>query len=245
MAIQPIALNDLDARAKINAAIAQANLVAGKAEATEIAQRALYSEVGPMRERPGEPGRFFSATLDGAPSNLPPIADGIKLLTADGLVARLPGGATIATIAAFRIEPGHRYRARFVFRRSQDSEDPAGDAVRLGLRWLCNDKTGLTTAVLADLLDLRVANGRLEYSFAFATVEADDIDAAAPAGAVYVRPFVRTFSFGITDVEAIELTDLTLAAAYTPDLSAYRNEIAGLQQQLSEALDRITALEGA
>ncbi|MBD3847115.1 hypothetical protein IED13_15505 [Bosea sp. SSUT16] len=198
-----------------------------------------------MRQRPGEPGRFFTSTLDGEPTSVTPIADVLKVIGIDGRVAQLVGAGQLAPIAAFRVEPGHQYRVRFAFRRSVDSEDPAGDAVRMGLRWLKNDKAGLATTVLADLLDLRVAHGRLEHSYNFATVSADNIDAAAPAGAIYVRPFIRTFSFGATQVEAIELTDLTLASDYSPDLTLYRNEIAGLRQRLDDALARIETLEGA
>lgn len=246
-----IKLGDTDARDKTNTAFEKIDAVDSALSAEVQARgdgdvvRALYSEVGPMRQRPGEPGRFFTATLDGAPSVVVPIADGMKVLTADGLVARLPGGGRIGPISVFRVEPGHQYRARFVFRRAEDSEDPANDAVRLGLHWLKNDKGGLGETVLADLLDLRVENGRLEFSFNFATIAAGNINAVAPAGAVYVRPFIRTFSFGVTDVEVIEVTDLTLAADYSPDLMLYRNEIAGLRQQLDDALARIETLEGA
>lgn len=263
MAIAPIQLNDTQARAKMNAAIVEANKVAGKADAAalqqevaarqlqgnslqqSIATRALYSDVGPMRQRPGEPGRFFAATLEGEPSTLEPIGDDIKILTADGRVARLSGAKLIGPIAAFRVEPGRQYRARFVFRRSQDSEDPANDAVRLGLRWLKNDKSGAGDTALATFPDILVANGRLEYAFNFARVDAENIDAVAPADAVYVRPYLRTYSLGVTDVEVIEVTDLTLAADYSPDLTLYMNEIAGLQQRLDDALARIETLEGA
>jgi hypothetical protein len=203
--------------------------------------RVQYHQAGYICSRPGESGKFFTSDIDGAPSAVTAISDSLKVLTADGMVARLPGESRLAPVAVFKVEPGHRYRARFVFRRSTDSEDPANDAVRLGLRWLTNAKAGLATEALVDLLDLRAADGRLEYSFVFSTVDGDD--AAAPAGAVYVRPFVRTFSLGVTDVEIIEVTDLTLAADYSPDLSVYRNEIAGLQQQVADALARIETLE--
>lgn len=247
MAISPIAVGDVNTRAKINAAIVEANKVGSKADAgataASLASRALYSEVGPMRDRPGEPGRFFTATLDGAPSVVAPIADNLKVPSPAGLVAQLAGAGRLAPIAAFRVEPGHQYRARFAFWRSVDSEDPAGDAVQLGLRWLTSSKAGLSSTELANLLDLRVENGRLEYVFNFATVAADNIDAAAPAGAVYVRPYIRTFSYGTTQVEVIEVTDLTLAADWSPDVTSLRNEIAGLTQRLDDALARIATLE--
>ena len=108
---------------------------------------------------------------------------------------------------------------------------------------LTNAKAGLSTTVLADLLDLRVANGRLEYRFNFATVAADNVDAAAPDGAVYVRPYLRTFSYGTTQVEVIEVTDLSLASDWSPDVTALQNEIAGLTQRLDDALARIETLE--
>jgi hypothetical protein len=132
---------------------------------------------------------------------------------------------------------------RYVVQRSVDTVDPSNDAIRFGVRWLNKDKGGLSTHELANILDVDISSGRLEYQFNISLTDDTNIDAVPPASAVYFRPFVRTFGGGTTLVEVIEVTDLSLASDWSPDVSEYRREIAGLQQAVADALDRIQALE--
>ena len=272
MAIDPVTTNDTQAIAKVNAAIAQANRIDGisasitsetnaraKAIAKETqdrqqaistakeewlssdAQRPTFSQAAILGDRPGELPECFASSYDGAAEALSGIP--ATAIAAYGAVAKLTGAGVVAPRRVYRCEPGHQYRVRFVVQRSIDTDDPANDAVRLAIRWLDRNKAGLASAELSNVLDVVVASGRLEFSFNVAATDDTNIDAVSPAGSVYFRPFVKTFGGGETLVEVIEVTDLSLSADWSPDVSALRREIAGLEQQISAALDRIATLE--
>jgi hypothetical protein len=55
--------------------------------------------------------------------------------------------------------------------------------------------------------------GRLEYVFDFAVDRADNIDIAASAVTIYVRPFGKTLGSGVAHVEVIRVCDLIDALA--------------------------------
>lgn len=271
--IQPVTLNDTQAINKVNSAIAQANRVEGLSNAinAEVVARGLavqnevtarqaavsdeavsraaadgerptFSQVSSLGDRPGESPMQFSGSLDGEAEQMSDIP-GAVAVTSSGKVIAVNGAAKIAPRRASRIEPGHQYRLRFVVQRSTDTDDPANDAIRFGVRWLDKDKAELTTTQLANVLDVLVASGRLEYQFNLALTDAPNIDAVPTGTPVYFRPFVQLFGGGVTLVEVIEVSDLALTSEWSPDVSEYRREIAGLQQQLQSALDRIEALE--
>lgn len=193
--------------------------------------------------RPGEAIRFFTGSLEGNPTDVIPLPDSMVASSSSGLVARLSGAGIIAPVAVWRIEPAHVYRVRFVVRRETDTEDPSNDAVRLGVRWLNSNRTGATATDLANILDFTVSDGRAEYTFSVAATDAPDVDAAPPAGAVYFRPFVRTFGGGVTHVEVIEVVDATSSAVWSPDVDLINREIASLTAQVQALADRVMALE--
>ncbi|MBD9372120.1 hypothetical protein IB238_05680 [Rhizobium sp. ARZ01] len=263
MAIAHIGVNDVNSINKINQAIDEANLVDGKAEKTaldaeilarQLADGQLQGQIATKASRaalatvdasvrPGDAISFFSASIDGEPAVVPPLAESVAVASPSGKVAKIDGAGNVAPINVWRIEPGHVYRVRFVVQRAVDTEDPSNDAVRLGVRWLTADKTGAGTTELANLLDITVSDGRLEYMFTLATADASDIDAVSPAGAVYFRPFVRTFGSGVTHVEVIQVVDATDAMVWSPDVELLHREVAGLNARLNDALDRIQTLE--
>jgi predicted acyltransferase (DUF342 family) len=297
MAITPVTINDPLAIAKVNAAITEANKVAGKAEQTALAAetmargaaisaeatardaavsgeasarataiageataraaaisaeaaarvsgdalRITYAEAAMGPVRPGEAIKLFTSDVDGDPSAVTPLTDGNRAVGAHGAVGAINGAGAVAPIAVWRLEPGRQYRARFVVQRAVDTADPSNDAIRLGLRWLKRDKSGLSSTTLADLLDVTVADGRLEYSYNFALTAADNIDVKAALTSVYVRPFVRTFGSGVTHVELIDVADLTDTIEWSPDVSEYRNEVAGITQRVDVIEDRLDML---
>jgi hypothetical protein len=275
----------MTARAKMNAAIVEANKVVGKVEQSALTAEAQARQQGLAAEaqarqqglaaeaqarqqglaardsaiaerlsqaehlaatgRLGEAPRAATADLDGAPASTEPIAaDRLSVSATAGAVLSVVGAASVAPRAVQRLEPGRRYRLRVVIQRVSDTSDPAGDTVRIGLRWLRADKSGLSTTILSDLVGVSVASGRLEYVYAVATID-DDVDAVAPTGAVYARPFVRFYGDGEAQVEVMAWEDLSLATEWSPDVSEFRRSLAGVDHRLGDAEQEIATLAEA
>lgn len=207
------------------------------------ARRPLYGEAMPASSRPGEAPRFFTSDLLATPASAAPISDAWRAVGSSGAVIAVPGAGKVAPVAVSRIEPGHQYRVRTVFQRAVNTDDPANDAVRIGLQWLTRTKADGGMTVCADVLDLTVNKGRQEFSFNVARSDAENIDFVAPASAIYVRPFVQVFGAGVTHVEVVEIIDLSIAADWSPDVSALQREIAGLRAHIETLTDRIDAIE--
>ncbi len=299
MAISPIALSEGGAsvRAKLNAAIGQANLVPEKADAddvaadvqnlqaqidakasaealdAEVADRGAHvqnlqaqinmkasitqadaaahrGEVAAMapRGRIGEPGVLITADLDGAPGDVTLLGSEARTVGPAGSVVVVNGAGIVAPAACFAVEFGRRYALRLVLRRTVDTQDPANDAIRIALRWLKADKSGLETDILEDLKAIYAVDGWLEYSFIIARTDGDDVDAVAPAAAVYVRPFARCYGSGVNHFAVMDFRDMTDAVGWSPDVLDLRRELAGLRQaqddvagQLQTLADDVTA----
>lgn len=240
------------ARLAADQAEAAARLAADQAEATARsngdALRPKFTEMGISKTRPGEPGAFFGYSVDGLPDSILPVGNEFKTITNNGSVvvvdgSQTGGGFTLSTVPVFSVEPGHQYRIRFVFRRITNSPDPSNDTVSMGVRWLNNAKGPEAFGLLLHVLDLTTSNGRVEYAFNVSTSDAPNIDLIAPSGAVYFRPFIVAYGNGVTEIEVIEVTDLSIAVDWSPDVTELRNQIAGIQAQLDAALDRIEVLE--
>lgn len=225
-----------------DAAEAQARSAAVAALDERIDGRASYTEVVAEHDRPGEPGRFATADLGGAPESVA-LLDGSKVVSpANGAVVALRAGY-VAPVAVRRIEPGRHYRLRFVLQRAEDTADPANDAVRLGIAWLKADKSKLAETVMADVLDVLVSSGRLEFSFTVSRVDGDTVDVVCPAGAVYARPFLRCYGAGLTHVEVIEWSDLSNAVDWSPDVSGFLRQLAGMEYGVTSLSERMALAE--
>lgn len=205
--------------------------------------RATYAEVASEPTRPGEANRFFTADLVGDPATITPLPDDWKVVGQNGAVIAIPGAGKVAPLAVRRVEPQRQYRVRAVVQRATNTEDPANDAIRIGLQWLDRNKADAGRTICVDLVDITTANGRLGYFFNFATADADNIDFTAPAGAVYVRPFVQTFGSGITHVEVIEIVDLSDTVEFSPDVSEWMRQLAGFNWRLEDATTRLGVAE--
>lgn len=237
------AAGDASLQSELAAEVA-ARQVAVAAEAVERGSgdlaRPTYAESVPSQWRPGDAARFFTSDLV---TGAQPISDEWRIISASGAVIAIPGAGKVAPRPPCRIEPGHQYRIRVVFQRGTDTDDPANDAVRVGLQWLTKTKADGGMTVCADVLDVTVASGRLEFSFNIARENSDNIDFVAPSTAIYARPFVQAFGSGITHVEVVEIVDLSIAADWSPDVSTLQREIAGLRAQIESLNDRISTLE--
>lgn len=239
MTISHIAVSDTGAsvRAKLNATIDAANLVAGKAD-LDIPNLAAIADLS----RPGERPALWSPGTDGNPDDMAIYADSV--VDSEGAVARLVGAKVCAPRAAQRLEPGRRYLVRVKVRRRINTSDPAGDAVNISIRWLTQAKAGLSTTVSTSLTTLTTGSGVVEHQMVISTAAGTGVTALSPSGAVYFRPFVQTFgTLCATDVEVISIQDITDATAYSPDLSALTGRVTAIE---SETLpDRVEVLEAA
>lgn len=205
--------------------------------------RVTYAEAASEPTRPGEANRFFTSTLAGDPASVAPLPDEWKVAGPNGAVVAIPGAGRVAPIAVWRVEPQRQYRVRAVVQRATNTDDPANDAIRIALQWLDKDKAAVSKTTCIDILDVTTGSGRLGYFFNFAVEEADSIDFTAPAGAVYVRPYVQAFGSGITHVEVIEIVDLTDTVEFSPDVSAFLRQLAGFHWRLESFTDRLEVSE--
>ncbi|WP_323041153.1 hypothetical protein [Gemmobacter sp.] len=198
-------------RAAADAADATARIAGDAAAAAallvEATARARGDGMQP-RERP-EYADAFASQLEGVPADLAAAPGTVVVDAALGSAVRLDAAATIGARLPVALEPGRTYRARWALRRATDATDPLNDAVVCGIRWLAADKSGLGGAnaeLRAEILSPTVADGVIR---AEATVSVDlETDFAVPSGAIYARPFARTYGDGVTHISVIELAEV-------------------------------------
>lgn len=232
--------NEVTARQNADEAEAEARESADAALGVRIEGRATYAEVAAEHDRPGEPGRFATPDIAGAPETVALLEGSRAVSASNGAVVAIRAGY-VAPIAVRRIEPGRQYRLRFVVQRAEDTSDPANDAIRFAVSWLKADKSKLSETILANVLDVQVSSGRLEFLYIVSRVEGDNVDVVCPTGAVYARPFVRCYGSGLTHVEVIEWTDLSNSVDWSPDVSEFRRELAGFEFAIDTLNDRADA----
>lgn len=268
MAITPIAVSDngTAVRGKLNAAIAKANEVDGKAAASAVAAltatlvtKADASAVTPLvtdapitkreqvapPERPGEaPSLWTSSLAGGLPESRPALASVASVADTNGRVIRLSGVGLVAPRRYFALEQGRIYQLRYAVQRRVNSPDPANDSVRCGIAWYTASLSQHTTAgsVAQDINDLVTGDARTVVTATISSAAGDNVDIVAPAGARFFAPYVQSFGVGSqTDVEVLSVTDVTDAVLFAPDVSALQAALDGL---LSANLGgRIEALE--
>lgn len=199
--------------------------------------RARISTASADPSRPGDgPTVFTAAGTSGGSEALPGLPASLVAFGDNGTVARVVGAGIVASRRQSAIERGRVYRARWAFQRRANAADPSGHAIVIGVAWLDQARNQIpgaagTTTVKA-YLDLRVSDGRQEFATSIGASGATGVLTAAPAGAVYARPFVRTYGEdGATDIEVIDLVDLS-DLVVVPDIAA-------------DAVARLDALESA
>lgn len=202
--------------------------------------RITYAEAAADDRRPGEVPKLFSASTDGEmPASLDPSA---RVVGANGAVAAFSASG-VAPVRAYRIEPYRDYRVRFVVQRAVDTTDPAGAAVRLALVCLDRNKVSIGTLILATIPDMEVASGRQEFQYNIAAQDSDIADFVVPTGTVYARPYAYGFGDAVNHAEVMDVTDLTDAANYSPDLTALIRDVAGVDYRVNSVLTRIEVAE--
>lgn len=259
MAIDPISSGEGGAavRAKLNAAIAKANEVDGKATAAALSSETAArqaadatlsprQDIAPLLREPGEAPTNWTAEID-EPAGAPDPLDATnRVVGTDGAVLRYSGAGIVASRGYYRIETGRIYKARFVVRRRVNSPDPSSDAVRCGMRWYDQAKVPLSGGygLVEDLTDLSTDDGRVVVTGVISRASGDTVTLVAPSAARYGKPYVQFFGAGhTTDVEVIDLVDVTDAALYSPDLTSLESRLGAVESL--DLGDRVETLESA
>ncbi|MFD2235938.1 hypothetical protein [Aureimonas populi] len=156
--------------------------------------------------RPGDARSLFAGSLTGPARLLAPLTIGTVVVNDDGAALRVPSGSNPVLVAHrqdFAVETGLVYAARWVLRRAADTSDPYGDAVECKLAWLDRNKGLISTTTVAARA-LTVADGRFVANATF-SLDGEGVDAKAPSGARYVRPYVRLLGGnGQTDISVLD-----------------------------------------
>lgn len=236
-------------RSQIAAAVAVEATARAASELETAANLARLDEqmADPLRKaqllpthRPGDtPWLHGSGIAGGNPYTLPPVTN--VAVAAEGAVGRIVGAGVISDRRLHVLEPDRQYGVRFAVRRAVNTPDPAGDAVRLAIAWYDRFGSLSGTTALENLSPLTTAMGRQSRFFIVSRLPGNDV-VAAPAGAVYSRPFIQTYGAGgQTDVEVIDWEDVTGNEVWSPDVGELQGRVVAL-----ESLDvgaRLGALE--
>lgn len=187
---------------------------------------------------PGLVPLHYAATVEGPPSVLEPLDPSNVAATDRGPVLRIFGAGVVSRRQPAVLLPGRKWLATAIIRRSIDSADPLGDALRVTVAWLNADQTqaGLSvteTVLNAGAVDITSAQGWVTVA---AVISADDLSGVDHFNtqAKFARVVVEQFGTGerpVADVLWLDLVDITNNAVVT-DTAA-------------DAEARLTALESA
>lgn len=195
-------------------------------------------------ERPGDAPDLFTGSTVGDGSSLSSPPAGVANDNVDGAAWRTSGAATVATRRNLPLEAGVTYVVRWAARRATDPLDPLGDAVEYNIAWLDANKALISTQVV-NSASLVIASGLLTVSKTVSRDMAADI--TTPAGARYMRPFVKTYGAAgtLTDIEVIDAwrSNGTPGPAgndgdLTPEAEALRDEMLTLKADTLAAVGK-------
>ncbi|MCW0235288.1 MAG: hypothetical protein OJJ21_16940 [Ferrovibrio sp.] len=213
----------------------------------DVANKTVREQIAPP-ERPGEaPSLWTNYPYEGLPEELPGAVT--STIDTSGRTVRLSGGELVASRRCWSIENGRAYRVRYVVQRRANTPDPAGDAVIFGITYFTssyNYISGQPSVWVQSINDLVTADNRTEVTAILSTSAGAGIQFVAPPTARFFRPYVQTMGVGSsTDVEVIEVTDVTDAQIWSPDVSAFNARLAALEsanlpvrvEEIEESLD--------
>ncbi|MCF3931842.1 hypothetical protein L1787_18505, partial [Acuticoccus sp. M5D2P5] len=193
--------------------------------------------------RPGEAPTDWLSSVDGADTALAHYDASAVAVGQHGAVLRIKGQGVVAPAVPRAFESWHIYRLRAAFRMYHRGSDPAGDTVTVGVVWLDRNKKPIGTATFEEIRILDVPARYVAGPFHMALDAGEGVEAVAPNGTVYARPFVRSFSAdAVLDVEVIETVDTWDLVTWTPSLVGATNAVAALDASVSALAAETTAL---
>lgn len=243
--VQFVANTGFEAQGRVLGALSLADInglveaLAGKADATTLNQLVRVVQTG-AAGRPGDAPEAWSGQVAGLPEAMVPVANPDVRLTADGRVLRLTGEQLVAPRWWLRLDPTRKYQVRWIYTRPADVVDPAGASVRAQMAWLDGAGSSVQGSTTINTRTPSASAGRQVVTAVMAAAAAADVTVVWPAGAAYARPWLQTYQAGsVTDLEAIEIADLTDLGGFSPDLTALQASVAAL----APIPARVTALE--
>ncbi|MGU3661121.1 hypothetical protein [Methylobacterium fujisawaense] len=209
---------------------------------TIAAQRYEYLSAAP---RPGAGPSGYTlvssaADLGGDPALLPEVPVS-RLNSGDrGPVVRLAGAAILARRVPIACEIGRLYRARFVVQRRGNPSDPTGDSVACGLVYLDQSHRVIGQPVpLRTYPTLITANGRQECEALISASPGLGAGFTPPSSARFMVPVIVTYGLdAATDVEVLDISDVTDAFVLSPPVADFSGRLSTL-----ETADLITRTE--
>ncbi|MCF3933308.1 hypothetical protein L1787_07770 [Acuticoccus sp. M5D2P5] len=242
------ALNEKASLTALNAVTAS---LAGKAPAAHThdvgaidgLEAILATRGAGLGTRPGEAPTDWLSSVDGADTALAHYDASAVAVGQHGAVLRIKGQGVVAPAVPRAFESWHIYRLRAAFRMYHRGSDPAGDTVTVGVVWLDRNKKPIGTATFEEIRILDVPARYVAGPFHMALDAGEGVEAVAPNGTVYARPFVRSFSAdAVLDVEVIETVDTWDLVTWTPSLVGATNAVAALDASVSALAAETTAL---
>ncbi len=201
-------------------------------------------EFVPASGRPGgAPSRFTvvsAPSLLGGDRHLLPDVPSAMLASGDcGPVVRMIGAGVLAARGVTACEVGRLYRARFVVQRRSNPSDPTGDTVLCGLAYLNQSLNVVNTVPLRTYPTLITANGRQECEALISASLGLGAGFTPPSSVRFMVPIVITYGLdAITDVEVLDISDVTDAFVLSPPVADFSDRLVTL-----ETADLITRTE--
>lgn len=191
-------------------------------------------------QRPGDaPDAFCSATA-GQPDAVEGVQDIATVSASDGNgnVLLLSGSKTIAPRVAASLQTGRTFRFEGRYLRLNDTSDPAGDTVELGIAALDGSYKVIETIVIDQRAPSKVDGGQCIYATFGVSGALVSPDHEMSSSAVYARPYLRTYgSDHSTAVIELGFSDITEVSQIegSLDVATIANAVNGVSDKLTEA----------
>ena len=191
--------------------------------------------------RPGELRDRYTSNLTGDRTGGElqwPVVSGPR-----GLALRVTGSAVVAQRDRINLADGSTFSVSVMFSKIQNSTDPVGDAVVVGVQWLGASMEAVSQSIVVSA-PYQVSSGHQVVRYSLSAAFGDG-EIKAPSGAVYAVPFVQTFGAdGQYLLEQIEMLPVlaTTSSDQSGALAVLKAELAAGQSIAAREATELAAL---